>query len=341
MRRRIPLHTPPPPPPAATDDGTHPPPGPPPGPPPSPRDRLAVLARHLLRSSSPRAAPSADAPPLAVCITGLTSGLGWALALEFARRGHRVVGCGRRAPRLAALREALAHASPLLASSHVLLEADVGSAASVSNFMREVVYKRLIVPDLLVCNAGTNCGVAPLWDVPVASFDTVVQTNLNGVFYTVRAFAPVMLEASRKAGAAPKRIVAMSSGLGHSTSPVLGPYSATKFGVEALMKSLAQSFRAQGADNIAAYPLAPGVVQTEMMTNPDWGPPADEWAVGAVPFILGLSVAESGSSVCVPGGYSSEYMSSWIIEDGQPLPDEVVSPKAVLVAPQDPGDGEH
>ena len=72
--------------------------------------------------------------------------------------------------------------------------------------------------------------------------------------------------------------------------------------------------------------MAPGVIQTEMMRNEEM-PTAAAWAIDAAPFIMSLgdSNTPSGASLIVPGYYSEEYMSTWIIENGQRLP-KVVSP---------------
>jgi len=265
--------------------------------------------------------------PQTILITGVTSGLGKHLSLALAKLGHRIIGCGRRKNKLDDLGREL-NAISSAGTHHLLLECDVGNAESVQKFAHLVLKKHNIVPDVVFANAGVGVRPAPLWKVELADFEHIVRINVTGVFHILKCFIPSVLAASRLPGATYKRILATSSGLGHSTSPVLGPYSATKFGVEALMKSVAQSL--ENESNIGAWPLAPGVIQTEMMTNNQM-PTAAEWSQDAAPFIMSLgshnsNTPSSGSSVIVPGYYSEEYMSTWIIQNGQPLPGKVVAP---------------
>jgi NAD(P)-dependent dehydrogenase (short-subunit alcohol dehydrogenase family) len=282
--------------------------------------RVSILSRHITDTSAARPTDR----PQTVLITGVTSGLGRALAVEFARRGHRVVGCGRRTDRLDALRAELSGSPGSSGSEHVLVRCDVSDKDDVRSFRDHVVGERGIVPDVIWANSGVAAPAGNLWEVKEAHFDRLVRININGVFYVLRAFLPDVLAASRRRGATFKRVLATSSGLGHSTSPILGAYSASKWAVEALLKSCAQALAAEG--NIGAYPLAPGVIQTEMMTNKKM-PTATQWSKDAVAYVLhGLTKEDSGRSVTVPGYYSDEYKATWVLPDGMPLPSKVVAP---------------
>ena len=117
-----------------------------------------------------------------------------------------------------------------------------------------------------------------------------------------------MIEQAREDGASLKRLVNISSGLGHSTNAVQCAYSASKWGVEALSKSTAQALKAEGlGKRVVCVPLAPGVIRSEM--NPlAWAKPAEEWAPEAARFIIGLGPKDSGASLSVPGYYSAEYV---------------------------------
>ena len=278
--------------------------------------RIAIVSRHVTDTSVVRP----EEGHLTVLITGVTSGLGRALALEFARLGHRIVGCGRRVDRLDLLR------AEMNGNDHVLLKCDVSDNNQVKRFRDHVVHELRIVPDLVWANSGVAAPPSKLWDIQEEEFERLVKVNINGVFYVIKAFLPQVLAASRERGATFKRIIGTSSGLGHSTSPVLGAYSASKWAVEALLKSVAQGLTKE--DNIGAYPLAPGVIQTEMMTNRKM-PTAAEWSKDAVQFVLNsLTKDKSGSSVTVPGYYPEDYKATWVLPDGAPLPGKVVSPFA-------------
>src|SRR4029079_2615042 len=75
---------------------------------------------------------------------------------------------------------------------------------------------------------------APLWELSAEEFDQVTNVNINGVVNVIRHFAPAMIR--RGSGV----IANFSSGWGHSTSPEVAPYCATKFAIEGLTQALAQ-----------------------------------------------------------------------------------------------------
>jgi NAD(P)-dependent dehydrogenase (short-subunit alcohol dehydrogenase family) len=97
-------------------------------------------------------------------------------------------------------------------------------------------------------------------------------------------------------------IVNFSSGWGRSTSPEVAPYCASKYAIEGLTKALAQEL----PEGMAAVPLNPGVIDTDMLRQA-WNdgaasyPKAEAWAKVAAPFILGLGAKDNGRSVSVPG----------------------------------------
>lgn len=203
-----------------------------------------------------------------IVITGATRGLGKALVAEFTAAGHTVVGCG---------------------SATV----DVRDAKAVSNWAKSVLDSHG-PPDLLINNAAIMNTPAPLWSVPQAEFDDVINVNIKGVANVLRAFVPAMI--ARKSGI----IVNLSSGWGRSTSPEVAPYCATKYAIEGLTLALAQEL----PRGMAAIPLNPGVIDTDMLRQA-WAdgasayPKPDAWAKRAAPFILGLSAKDNGRSLSV------------------------------------------
>jgi len=93
----------------------------------------------------------------------------------------------------------------------------------------------------------------------------------------------------------------LSSGWGRSVSPEVAPYCASKWAIEGLTKALAEEL----PSGLAAIPVSPGVVNTEMLQS-CFGDAADEyegaetWAKSAAPFFLNLSTADNGESVTTP-----------------------------------------
>jgi NAD(P)-dependent dehydrogenase (short-subunit alcohol dehydrogenase family) len=136
---------------------------------------------------------------------------------------------------------------------------------------------------------------APLWSVPAAEFNKLIDVNIKGVTNVLRHFLPPMV--TRKQGV----IVNLSSGWGRSTSPGVAPYCASKYAIEGLTLSLAQDLPA----GMAAVPLNPGVIDTDMLRQ-CWSegaaghPKAEDWAKIAAPFILKLGPKDNGKSLTVP-----------------------------------------
>ncbi|KAF8016109.1 hypothetical protein BT93_H1594 [Corymbia citriodora subsp. variegata] len=228
-----------------------------------------------------------------VLITGVSKGLGQALALELAKRGHSVIGCSRSQDKLDSLRSLLSSSSDAADSPHLLLNVDVRSNSSVEELARVVMDKKG-VPDIIVNNAGTINKNNKIWEVPVDEFDAVIDTNVKGIANMLRHFLPPMIQ--RKHGI----IVNMSSGWGRSGAALVAPYCASKWAVEGLTKSVAKEL----PDGMAIVALNPGVINTDMLAS-CFGNSAslyqapDAWAVKAAAMILNLTGADNGASLTV------------------------------------------
>ncbi len=97
-------------------------------------------------------------------------------------------------------------------------------------------------------------------------------------------------------------IVNLSSGWGRSVAADVAPYCATKWAVEGLTKALAEEL----PPGMAAVPLNPGVIDTDMLRTAFSGgassyPKAEAWAKAAGPYILGLGPGDNGRSASVGG----------------------------------------
>jgi NAD(P)-dependent dehydrogenase (short-subunit alcohol dehydrogenase family) len=112
--------------------------------------------------------------------------------------------------------------------------------------------------DILVANAGI-CSFAPVADLTDQAWEEMVATNLTGVFKSVRAVVPHMVEA--RSG----RIVATSSMGGRMGMPNLAHYVAAKWGVIGLIKSVALEVAPHG---VTANVVCPATVDTPMAHNP-------------------------------------------------------------------------
>lgn len=223
-----------------------------------------------------------------IVLTGATRGLGRALTEWLCVRGHTVSGCGSSGA-VTALREAFS-------APNRFDRLDVTDAEAVGRWA-ESVLATSGAPDLLLNNAAVINQPASLWEVPSAEFDRLIDVNIKGVTNVLRAFLPAMI--ARGSGV----VANLSSGWGRSTSPEVAPYCASKYAIEGLTLALAQELPA----GLAAVPLNPGIIDTEMLRT-CWAegaagfPKASAWAEVAGPYVLGLGPAHNGRSLSVGDG---------------------------------------
>ena len=221
-----------------------------------------------------------------VVITGVGRGLGRAMAREFVAQGHTVAGCSRNKKKLVSLGKDLG-------DSNIFSHVNVADDFSVQQWAVKVT-KELGAPDLLINNAALINKNKFLWEFSAEEFNEVIDVNIKGVTNVIRHFVKPMAKAGRGI------IVNFSSGWGRSASPEMAPYCATKWAIEGMTQSLAQEL----PEGLAAVPLNPGIINTDMLRScfgpsaADF-PSADEWATISVPFLLGLSSRNNGQSLTV------------------------------------------
>lgn len=221
-----------------------------------------------------------------VVITGVSRGLGRAMAEGFIRRGHTVAGCARSETAIAEL------AKPF-GEPHRFDVVDVADEKAVAGWAKDVLASHG-PPDLLLNNAAIVNLPAPLWEVSPADFAAIVDVNIKGAFYVLRGFAPAMVE--RGSGV----IVNVSSGWGRSVSPEVAPYCTTKWAIEGMTRALAEEL----PRGMAAVPLNPGIINTEMLQiafgagAASYASPTT-WAEKAVPFLLALGPDDNGEPLTV------------------------------------------
>ena len=222
-----------------------------------------------------------------ILITGASKGLGRALADFYMAAGHTVIGCGRDPEKILDLRFGCGEA-------HRFDIVDVSQASKVDVWY-ETVSATHGAPDIIINNAAMVNEPAPLWEVPSAEFAKLIDINVKGVFNVIRAFLPEMIQRGQGV------IVNLSSGWGRSTSPEVAPYCASKYAIEGLTLALAQEL----PDPLAAIPLNPGVIATDMLRR-CWAedaesyPSPEAWVKLAAPFILQLGRKDNGQSLSVP-----------------------------------------
>ena len=182
-------------------------------------------------------------------ITGGGRGIGAAIASKLATLGASLVVCGRsRAP----LDATAAHVRSAGGRCEVM-ECDVQDLASVERVAQRV-QQTLSRLDILVNNAGVGGFGGPLHKLPPESWESVLNTNLRGVYYCIRAFTPLLLERGGD-------IVNISSLAGKNALPGGAAYAASKWGLNGLSYSVAEELR---ASNIRVSVVCPGSVDTEL-----------------------------------------------------------------------------
>ena len=222
-----------------------------------------------------------------IVITGATKGLGRALTEEYMQLGHNIIGCGRSIDSI----KSMSNSYKKNADFQVV---DISNHNQVHTWAEDVLNK-FGCPDFLLNNAGVINRNAPLWDVPEKEFSDVIDTNIKGIYNTVKEFVPEMIKVGKGI------VVNFSSGWGRSTSPEVAPYCSSKWAIEGLSKSLAQEIP-KGMVSVA---LNPGVIDTSMLRS-CWNENArmyekpENWAKRAAPFILYINPNDNGASLTAP-----------------------------------------
>jgi short-subunit dehydrogenase len=187
-----------------------------------------------------------------VLITGASSGIGRALALELGKRGARVGLTARRADELSKVAEEVSRAG----GQALALPADVRRAGDIDGVAERVREKWGRV-DVLVANAGMSTTAAGTHLDAVEAGD-VIAVNVIGVVNSVAAVLPDMVK--RGDG----HLVAISSLASYRGLPKSGAYSASKAAVNTFFESMRLDLRRSG---VAVTVIHPGFIRTPMTAN--------------------------------------------------------------------------
>jgi NAD(P)-dependent dehydrogenase (short-subunit alcohol dehydrogenase family) len=183
-------------------------------------------------------------------VTGGSRGLGAAMSRGLARSGARVAVASRDVKRC----EAVAEEIERVGGEALAVRADASDSASLAALLDAVygAYGRL---DILVNNAGIHVGFRPLSDLSPEDFDAIYAVNLRGPWYLASRAAP------RMGGHGGGSIVNVLSVGGLKPPALLGFYAATKAGLHALTKVMAQEWAPL---NVRVNAIAPGSYHSDL-----------------------------------------------------------------------------
>ena len=181
-----------------------------------------------------------------VVITGAGSGIGAGAAQRFAREGASVVLVGRTPEKLEKV------AAQLPQGKHLVVPCDVSSADEVQNLAQRVSdeYGRV---DVLVNNAGVIVQ-GRIHEISLNDWETLMATDLNGVFYCTHYFMPELLKTKGN-------VVNISSVSGLGGDWGMSVYNAAKGAVTNFTRALAMDY---GADGVRVNAICPGFTFTEL-----------------------------------------------------------------------------
>jgi NADP-dependent 3-hydroxy acid dehydrogenase YdfG len=189
-----------------------------------------------------------------VAITGASSGIGAATAVELAARGAAVVLGARRTDRL----DAIVARIRADGGRAELLSIDVTQRADVEELVALAV-RRFGRLDVLVSNAGV-ARTAPMAALDVDDWEMMIDVNLRGVLHGIAAALPVFREQGRG------HFVTTVSTSGLKIVPTQAVYAGTKNAVRTLLEALRQ----ESTDGvIRTTSISPGYVQTELVDHID------------------------------------------------------------------------
>ncbi|MFM8449225.1 MAG: SDR family NAD(P)-dependent oxidoreductase, partial [Haliscomenobacter sp.] len=200
---------------------------------------------ELIEQKGPQMDPL---PKKTVLITGATSGIGRATAIQFAQHKHRLILTGRRESRLLALCEELQQQYHV---ETLPLVFDIRDEGAVKNAIHSIPEDWKAI-DILINNAGKAKGLSPIHDGKLEHWVEMIDTNIKGLLYITRLIAPTMVE--RRAG----HIINLGSIAGKFIYPNGNVYCATKAAVDALTQGMRQDLYRY---NIRVSQVAPGHVE--------------------------------------------------------------------------------
>jgi len=221
-----------------------------------------------------------------IMVTGAGDGIGRVAALTFAQQGATVILLGRTPEKLERVYdeiEQLGGPQPAMVPMNLAVVTPE-QCLELSNMLSNE-FGQL---DGILHNASLLGDITPIENYDEATWDTVMQVNVNAAFYLTRALMP-MLRASADA-----RVVFTSSGVGRKGRAFWGAYAVSKFATEGLMQVMADELENTG--NIFVHSINPGGTRTTMRAQayPGEDPATRKTPTDIMPAYLYLFGPEGG-----------------------------------------------
>jgi len=196
-------------------------------------------------------------------VTGASSGIGTAFSESLIDEGATVYGLARSTDKLERIQDELGDA-------FIPVTMDITDHDAIDKWINETFSDR--APDILINNAGLG-RFGDVDELPLEDWETMIQTNLSGIFYMTRNIVPLM-----KNNESVCHIINIASIAGKIGNPQLSGYNASKFGVRGFSEALFQELRYDGIKVTCFYP---GSIATHffddkgMETHPNMMQPGD------------------------------------------------------------------
>ena len=186
-----------------------------------------------------------------VAVTGASSGMGKAIAIELAKKGAKVVLGARRTEQLQELVDEIKNAGGEATCTKI----DVKNKADLVRFVNTAVeqYGRL---DVIINNAGVS-QLSRIDELDIEGWEEMIDINLKGVLYGMAAAIPIFKQ--QQSG----HIINIISTSGIKIVPMQGVYAGTKNAT----RTIAEAFRQESNGNIRITGISPGIVKTDFASN--------------------------------------------------------------------------
>jgi NADP-dependent 3-hydroxy acid dehydrogenase YdfG len=208
-------------------------------------------------------------------VTGASSGIGTAFCSSLIDNGATVYGLARSADKLQTI-------SKKLGEQFIPVTMDITDHKSIDQWIKDT-FSETHHPDILINNAGLG-RFGNVDELPLEDWETMIKTNLSGIFYMTRNIVPLM-----KQNEAVCHIINIASIAGKIGNPQLSGYNASKFGVRGFSEALFKELRYDGIKVTCFYP---GSIATNFFKDKDMETHSNMMQPGDVAQIL-INVLET------------------------------------------------